>query len=877
MTNTEFLEYLELTILGEPSAFKKFLKKNIINRNSEFRYSSLITALERLAETSPKKCVDLSDILHTVVLKTKNRSLIGMSWYFRIVSLVCFPEIDRLLRNLNKAFTYCKSSKDLNSAGLAICKKLISVFPSGIFSEDLQLTMIKQIIDYCLKTNQIEEAVEAMIEASDIFSRRGAFPSAYRILNDADELAKSYNLNNLLVNVYYAIARACIREPDLGFAYDSYIKAFKLSKSLKIVITDNDRYNFALLLMRLGRTNAALKLFNKLSHPKNMAEPITFIAAYHAGICLKHLGQWDDAETIYRGLGIEAEELRRGLNQNFNVQGNDIITEFDISFAGVLAHNGHIADAIYHLNLGVSGIEKSLWQTLRPHFKKGFRKGFESRLLNIINQLWSKVSPSDLLPVLISLKKNTQSDWISILKWQKQLNKIAEIKDDEIDKVRRLIKQLNEFGGSVIGYFNEKYDDPFDVLGQTNDYNKNREFSELPWQDFAVVSDELITKYALSPVSDFDKNDELVEKLLQKLNDGQILLFSFLHEGYSTIFTLTDNRIFQTKIDFTDLFPYMSSLTSYRLGSSSRADFIPEYTATIKMVQEKLSPVWNEIDFKIKKGIHIFNGIADSFLPLSQSCLLNSEVLAAMDRGVFVLVQCPIMAAGKTIQTPFESAEVLINNNDKLPFFEEETKAIVSLFSNVTVCEVDNDVVIDNNIDTIGKADIIHVVTHGRPLSIYKDTINASISQEVFSISSLKRLYSSTNRLYMLNSCNAADSANVSLLNTKPSNEIVGYITVLLQNQQSMVIAPQWPLMDTLSYVFSVMFYRNLKHEPDIPKAFAKTISKLSTAQYSYFQELLEIMFDKKLMVEKQKMLSGSSQPFNSIYLYGSFNLYALI
>lgn len=195
MTNTEFLEYLELTILGEPSAFKKFLKKNIINRNSEFRYSSLITALERLAETSPKKCVDLSDILHTVVLKTKNRSLIGMSWYFRIVSLVCFPEIDRLLRNLNKAFTYCKSSKDLNSAGLAICKKLISVFPSGIFSEDLQLTMIKQIIDYCLKTNQIEEAVEAMIEASDIFSRRGAFPSAYRILNDADELAKSYNLN----------------------------------------------------------------------------------------------------------------------------------------------------------------------------------------------------------------------------------------------------------------------------------------------------------------------------------------------------------------------------------------------------------------------------------------------------------------------------------------------------------------------------------------------------------------------------------------------------------------------------------------------------------------------------------------------------------
>lgn len=324
---------------------------------------------------------------------------------------------------------------------MTICKKVRSVSSSGILSEDAQLAMLKLITDYCRQVKDTEEAVNAILDAADIFSRRGAPQSAYRILNDAEDLVRSVNRYDLLIQLNYASARACIREPDLDYAHQFYLQAFKISRGLNIVIADVDRYNFALLLMRLGRTAEALKLFKRLSRSKNLTGSLLFTATYHVAICLKHLARWDEAEAIYRSLIGKAEKIRDELLQQLHVQDNDILTDYDISFAAVLARNGNTIDALYHLNAGVEGVEKSLAQTLRPHFRKGFRKGFESRLLHVVDQLWAKAAPADLLPVLISLKKNTQSDWIAILKWQKEVDNAHGVTQAERDKLGRNTKK----------------------------------------------------------------------------------------------------------------------------------------------------------------------------------------------------------------------------------------------------------------------------------------------------------------------------------------------------------------------------------------------------------------------------------------------------
>lgn len=117
MTHTEFLQQLEPVVLGDPQTFKEFLKQNILNRNSEFRYTALIGILERLPETSPEKCADLSDILHQAVQRTKNPSWIGLSWYVRIVALLCFPETDLLLKALRDSLAYCAATERSHSAG----------------------------------------------------------------------------------------------------------------------------------------------------------------------------------------------------------------------------------------------------------------------------------------------------------------------------------------------------------------------------------------------------------------------------------------------------------------------------------------------------------------------------------------------------------------------------------------------------------------------------------------------------------------------------------------------------------------------------------------------------------------------------------------
>jgi CHAT domain-containing protein len=169
------------------------------------------------------------------------------------------------------------------------------------------------------------------------------------------------------------------------------------------------------------------------------------------------------------------------------------------------------------------------------------------------------------------------------------------------------------------------------------------------------------------------------------------------------------------------------------------------------------------------------------------------------------------------------------------------------------------------------------MITHGQPISNFREPVYASLAPKCFSIDTLQQFHSAKSQLYLLNSCNAGDTVNSNSEMVKVTNEIIGFTTILMQNRRAKVIASKWPLLDTLGFIFTQLFYRQLAESNDINKAYARSIYLLATQPNTYFLPLLAGVKDEALRAEKEALLNRAKLPFGLVYLYTTLNLYSLV
>jgi len=877
----DFISELKVSINNGPEYFRSFIQGKFLEGISSKHFDELISHLEDLPETEPELSLELSEILLDVVPVDDytDPSYRGMTWYFRILSLLYKPDPEVLLKNIAQALDYLESAPVNTIYGFMICHNAKIKISPDVLGEDNLLLFYKRCADYFKNIGEYKEALKFMLSAASIFSKHGAYQSAERLLHDAEELSGQHDQIEMQAGVGYAIAQSAIDQHDHVRAENIFETLFECLGEAGVAVPDLQVFNLAMVKMRLDKTAEAMSMFAEI---KERAEPesyLLFTTSFHLAICQKDLGDLVGAEESFVSISDTAGKIVLDLSENFDSELNDLLIEHDLVKALVLATNGKFAVAERDLIKAFERIELGLDLTVRPHYRKRIRSQYNNRILEVVELIWRHSNAEALLPILIGLKKNTQSDWLSILEWIDYVQSMPEIDPADKNKLDDILTRLQRHSGMIIGPYQEKYDDPFEwasktdsLLSDSGDYTSN-----LPWQDFALFSVEVIHRYGLKPVYHFSRIDLLSTRLQKKVLEKQVLLFVFLTPSGYTSYIFSDKSIFRESLEFYHFKRYDKDLWDYRGNKIDWTDFARSFNGVVDFIDEQLTVIWNLLQLNTRTGLCIFSGVFDSYFPLPQACLANKVILERLGKGDFTVAQCPVMFPQKQVERNIERADILVNTHHQLALFEPEANTVVARFTNSNLRYVSNDSEVRTALEESIEADLVHIITHGIPISRFANPFYASLAGGTFSLGALKSLNSARSQLYFIGACNAADTANPSAGVIIPTNEIVGYITILMQNRTAKVIGSKWPILDRVGFVFANIFYVLLAETGDIHKAYGQTIYKMATEPRDFFLPFLEFISSMTAREKLNIELNSENKPFDLAFYYTSMNLYTLI
>lgn len=881
MTDQVFKEEMKMSIESGVESFRSFMKLQIESGLSSRHFDLLINYLEDLPEIQPEVSLKLSEILIDLFPENEDAdpSRRGGAWHFRILSLLYHPEPVILLKGINQALDYCELDAVNFSIGYMICHNAKLKISPELIGEDTLLLLYKRCMQYFKNVGELDDMFDFLFSAASVFSRLGAYQSAERLLNDGREIAEAHNSDEMRIKIGFALGQAAIDQQDHLCAEEIFESIINELNRNQIEIPDLQLFNLGLVKMRIKKTDQALKLFTESVKRGKEKSFLHLSAMMHQGICHKDLEDWTTAELSFALLEAEVAEIVKYNDEQFDNGANDLLIEFELVYALILATNLKPEKALKRLNIAALYIERAMEYTVRPHYRKRIRSQYQNRILAVIALVWESAKPDDLLSVFIGLKTNTQSDWLSIITWIEYVQEQDQISAPEKDKLNLILEKLHRYSGMILGPYQEKYDDPFEFQGQTDVLlsDESETLSNLPWQDFSLLAYGLIHKYRLYPVFHFSSVGVLKTHLTSRLQENYILLFTYPTKlGYTT-YVLSDNSVYSESLEFYHFKRYQQALLDYRGSKIDWTEFASPFADVVEFIDEQISLIWDRLSLESKKGIYLFSGVFDSQFPLPQACLSNTHILERLGNDDFIFVQCPVMFPEKISQRSFKHIEVLINRHHELGLFQPEAKAVVESFPSFEIRSINDDSDIRRYHESIAKADVIHFITHGRPISRFNDPFFASLAGNTFSVGTFQLFHKASTQLYFISACNAADTVNPPAGLIVSTNEIVGYTTVLMQNRLAKVIGCKWPLLDRVGFVFSSLFYKILVEVNDVNLAYGKTVFQMARKDADFFLPLADHIEAEGPKSKFIAELKERQRPFDRAFLYTSMNLYSLI
>ena len=191
---------------------------------------------------------------------------------------------------------------------------------------------------------------------------------------------------------------------------------------------------------------------------------------------------------------------------------------------------------------------------------------------------------------------------------------------------------------------------------------------------------------------------------------------------------------------------------------------------------------------------------------------------------------------------------------------------------------------LDLSSDDIADADIIHISTHGVPISNFTDPIFASIagpeSNNPLSLEEIHWHFWKYNyELAIINSCDSSDKTSRNFFRIFKSNELIGYSSSFLLNRKASVISLGWPTMDVVCFVFSFLLYKNLSINKNIHYSYFLSLIDLIDLDIDGTIDILSNIQNDELRNNKLENFKNTKQrhPFNTPYCYGAFILSCLL
>lgn len=314
----------------------------------------------------------------------------------------------------------------------------------------------------------------------------------------------------------------------------------------------------------------------------------------------------------------------------------------------------------------------------------------------------------------------------------------------------------------------------------------------------------------------------LVGNIEKKLSKNTALLFIFTGKEYCYFYYIASNDVNILKLNVQPILEFQGSLIKYRAKEINYAEFIRDLNKTIDYLKIYFSDITNSILTNRPKELLIFPDLFTDNLPLIATIISNSDIRKQVKSNTFSINYCPIIYKQKKRSRRFKNFLGIYDSSSGLPLINDELNSSSQLntIENQTMSDL-KEANLDLSSDDLADADIIHISTHGVPISNFTDPIFASIagpeSDNSLSLEEIHWHFWKYNyELAIINSCDSSDKASRNYFKIFKSNELIGYSSSLLLNRKASVISLGWPTMDLVCFVFSFLFYKNLSINKNI-------------------------------------------------------------
>ena len=762
------------------------------------------------------------------------------------------------------------SNKKLKDVGLSFLMGLNRIIDFKAINTDEALICKKLGIKFLLEINENEKAIEEMCSASFLFAEINDHQGAYRLLNDAEELAKSKELIFSLSNVYESLGSIAFYENDFEYSNNAFEQSIKLKDKLSKEVPISLKSNLAASKMNLYDYSGAIVIYESLLSNLNKDDNVARANILtNFSVCEREIGN----------LKKSREFIEKAIPILLNQPIIDTLIEAYLVASKTELKIGSQKNTLKYLRLAVDSIEDLISKNYRLHYRRGVRERYHNRVKYLLSKTSIEFFVKEDLKILIFLKSNTNSDWLSLINWSKTIIKNGNVSKDLKSDLKLKLNDLINFGAPMLLGFREKYDDPFefnDSIGKNNQTAYN-----LPWQSFNKIVIDIVSNYEVSQPYEKTRYKYLIKKIEKLLANKSHLLFAITSEDGTLFYQFDKEKIDQFRIAKNKTFGFHLDLIKYQNKEINTSEFISKLNSLKKIISKDLNGVLeNVISNKGAEVIYFPDYFSDK-LPINSLFVDNYKRLESF-KG---FRSCPILSFGNKSNIKLDAFfGVYDTDKGKLPLTKEELLSSLSLINKAKHSFIDMSTEqLDFKSHSVINANILHFGSHGFPISRYIDPVYSSLagalSSNSITLEDIQRnLQNNKYSLVVLNACDSSDKTQKNTHKSFVSNELIGFSSTLLLNQTSVNTSLLWPLKDIICFIFSSLFYANLKSSTSIQEAFYITIYKLKNLTSSDCIEIIKTISDKDIRESKLNVFKKSSTlPFDSIYCYGVFNFQSLL
>lgn len=859
--------------------YKAYVSNLLYKENSIYLIGELDDELLKIVETHPNDVAKLCRLNIIIFSQCEDEDIknynLAYNYNTLMISKIVSNDIEQSKSVFLEGLEFCKKNM-LYEAGKSICRNILKLFNSSQIPLEEALKYLSQITVFYLSLEKYKDAIESLCTAAMYFADVSAFQSAYRAINDAQEIAKGKNLLSSQIRILETQGTVALYEGDLNCADNEFKKCFRLYKVSRGTPPFQLRANAALVKLQKKDYKSAQYIYKGLLKENSNPESGNQIKV-NLLICYRELGDGKAIEDLLPQLEMELLQLRSELR----IETRMILSKTYYSLKNIPKGTSHLSNACIE-------IQELLDKYQRLHYRRGVREKFMPRIRALLVNCMESGAADDILPILFFCSANALLDWFSLLEWIDLILKSETVPD--ILKAELLIskERLIQFGTPFMYGFMEKYDDPFEFADQNGKLDENIVNSfdySLPWRKFNDITAQICQLSSCPKPFDGATVQNGISLLNRFQLNGTAFLFALTIEQGSLLIFVAEGNYIKVIIPADSSLPFIKGLHNYQHNQVSRSNF----QAALENLKTKMAQEMTMIiDVLESAGIQELVFVPDQFtegLPILPIFLEREKIREKIKKMNFTFRTCPAIKEKLAESLHLGKGVFILDSGDDLELVESEKFIINNSIKTSQLFEIDlNNQKVEFSEQPLISASYLHMATHSIPANMFTDPFFVSNSTEISKngiwLESVQRESEKLELgLVVLNGCNTGTTSNQNYFKIFRTNEKVGLSSAFLLNRKCTVIATQWNEPEIIGFVFSSLFYKRLAEKPKPAQAFILTLVDFYELTKGKTIEIMEKNLSENVREERCKAIQNSpvTYPFRLTYILSMFQCHSLL